>query len=48
MERLAVIARLKEGSAQRVTELVGAGPHFDLADAEPVMAPAGDRSESWA
>jgi hypothetical protein len=33
MERLAIIARLKEGSAQRAAELVGAGPPFDLANA---------------
>src|SRR5688500_9949410 len=30
-ERLAIVARLKEGSAQRAAELVGAGPPFDLA-----------------
>jgi hypothetical protein len=48
MERIAIISRLKEASAPRATKLVGAGPPFDLADAEPVMAPAGDRSESWA
>jgi hypothetical protein len=48
MERVAIIARLKEASAPRATKLVGAGPPFDLADAEPVTAPAGDRSESWA
>jgi hypothetical protein len=30
MERVAIIARLKEGSEQRVAELVGAGPPFDL------------------
>jgi hypothetical protein len=33
MERVAIIARLKEGSAERAAELVGAGPAFDLADA---------------
>jgi hypothetical protein len=33
MERVAIIARLKEGGAQRAAELVGAGPPFDLADA---------------
>ena len=32
MERVAIIARLKEGSEQRAAELVGAGPPFDLAD----------------
>jgi hypothetical protein len=32
MERVAIIARLKEGSEQRATKLVGAGPPFDLAD----------------
>jgi hypothetical protein len=32
MERVAVIARLKEGSEQRAAELVAAGPPFDLAD----------------
>jgi hypothetical protein len=48
MERVAVIARLKEESAQRDAELVGAGPPFDLAHAEPLMARPGDRSESWA
>jgi hypothetical protein len=33
MERVAIIAQLKEGSEQRVADLVGAGPPFDLADA---------------
>ena len=33
MERVAIVARLKRGSAQRAAELVGAGPPFDLADA---------------
>jgi len=33
MERVAIIARLKEGQEQRACELVGAGPPFDLADA---------------
>jgi hypothetical protein len=32
MERVAIIARLKEGSEQRAAELVGAGPSFDLTD----------------
>ena len=32
MERVAIIARLKEGSEQRAVELVGAGPPFELAD----------------
>lgn len=32
MERVAIVARLKEGSEQRVAELVGAGPPFDLTD----------------
>jgi len=31
MERVAIIARLKEGSEQRAAELVAAGPPFDLA-----------------
>jgi hypothetical protein len=31
MERVAIVARLKEGSAQRADELVRAGPPFDLA-----------------
>ena len=31
MERVAIVARLKEGSAPRAAELVGAGPPFDLA-----------------
>jgi len=48
MERVAVIARLKEASAQHATKLFGAGPPFDFADAEPLMAPACERSESWA
>jgi hypothetical protein len=30
MERVAIIARLKEGSEQRAAELVRAGPPFDL------------------
>jgi hypothetical protein len=32
MERVAIIARLKEGSEQRAAEIVAAGPPFDLAD----------------
>jgi hypothetical protein len=32
MERVAIIARLKEGREQRAAELVAAGPPFDLAD----------------
>jgi len=32
MERVAIIARLKEGSEQRAAELVRAGPPFELAD----------------
>jgi hypothetical protein len=32
MERVAIIARLKEGCEQRAAELVGAGPPFDLTD----------------
>src|SRR5687767_12569109 len=32
MERVAIIARLKEGSEQRAAELVGAGPPFDLTE----------------
>ncbi|MGN6431315.1 MAG: hypothetical protein ACTHNB_11395 [Gaiellaceae bacterium] len=31
MERVAIIAHLKEGSEQRAAELVAAGPPFDLA-----------------
>ena len=30
MERVAIVARLKEGGEQRAQELVGAGPPFDL------------------
>jgi nucleotide-binding universal stress UspA family protein len=33
MERVAILAHLKEGSEQRVADLVEAGPPFDLADA---------------
>jgi hypothetical protein len=33
MERVAIIARLKEGSEQRAVDLVRAGPPFDLTDA---------------
>jgi hypothetical protein len=36
MERVAIIARLKEGSAQRAAELVEAGPPFDLTDTDIV------------
>jgi hypothetical protein len=32
MERVAIIARLKEGSEQRAAELVAAGPPFDLSE----------------
>jgi hypothetical protein len=32
MERVAIIAHLKEGNEQRAAELVRAGPPFDLAD----------------
>jgi hypothetical protein len=32
MERVALIAHLKEGSEQRAADLVEAGPPFDLAD----------------
>ncbi len=32
MERVAIVARLKEGSEQRAADLVGAGPPFDLTD----------------
>jgi hypothetical protein len=32
MERVAIVARLKEGSEQRAAELVDAGPPFDLID----------------
>jgi hypothetical protein len=30
MERVAIVARLKQGGEQRARELVGAGPPFDL------------------
>jgi hypothetical protein len=33
MERVAIIAHLKEGTEQRAADLVEAGPPFDLADA---------------
>jgi hypothetical protein len=33
MERVAIIARLREGSEQHAAQLVRAGPPFDLADA---------------
>jgi hypothetical protein len=32
MERVAIIARMKDGSAQRAAELVGAGRPFDPTD----------------
>jgi hypothetical protein len=32
MERVAIIARLKQGSEQRAADLVAAGPPFGLAD----------------
>jgi hypothetical protein len=32
MERLAIVARLKEGSGSRAAELIAAGPPFDLAE----------------
>jgi hypothetical protein len=32
MERVAIIARLKEGAEQRAAELVAAGPPYDLAE----------------
>jgi len=32
MERVAIIARLKEGCEQRAVDLVAAGPPFDLAE----------------
>jgi len=32
VERVAIVARLKEGSEQSAVDLVGAGPPFDLAD----------------
>jgi hypothetical protein len=32
MERLAIVARLNEGSGSRAAELVAAGPPFDLAE----------------
>jgi hypothetical protein len=38
MERVAIIARPKEGNEQRAAELVGAGPSFDLADGQPRVA----------
>ena len=33
MERVAIVARLKEGSGPRAAELIAAGPPFDLAEA---------------
>jgi hypothetical protein len=32
MERVAIVARLQEGSEPRAAELVATGPRFDLAD----------------
>jgi hypothetical protein len=32
VERLAIIARLKEGTAHRAAQLIDAGPPFDLAE----------------
>jgi hypothetical protein len=32
MERVAIVARLKEGSGPRAAELIAAGPPFDLAE----------------
>jgi hypothetical protein len=32
MERVAIVARLKEGSAPRAAELIAAGPPFELAE----------------
>ena len=32
MERVAIVARLKEGSEARAAELIAAGPPFDLAE----------------
>jgi hypothetical protein len=32
MERVAIVARLKEGSGPRAAQLIAAGPPFDLAD----------------
>ncbi len=32
MERVAIIAHLKEGTEQLAADLIGAGPPFDLAD----------------
>jgi len=32
MERLAIVARLKEGTATRAAELIAAGPPFNLAE----------------
>ena len=32
VERLAIVARLKEGSGRRAAELLAAGPPFDLAE----------------
>jgi hypothetical protein len=32
MERVAIVARLKEGSGARATELIAGGPPFDLAE----------------
>jgi hypothetical protein len=36
MERLAIVARLKEGSELRAAELIAAGPPFDLAETDIV------------
>jgi hypothetical protein len=36
MERVAIIARLKEGNQQRAAELVEAGPPFDLTQTDIV------------
>jgi hypothetical protein len=32
MERIAIIARLKDGTGRRAAELIAAGPPFDLAE----------------
>jgi hypothetical protein len=57
MERVTIIAHLKEGSEQRATKLVGADPPFraarerfgwQLDEGESIAVPASERSKSWA
>jgi hypothetical protein len=46
MERVAIVARLKEGSAPRAAQLIAGGPPFDLAEigltSHSVFLPAGE------